>query len=101
MERYLYWDCNAGISGDMAVAALLDLGASETRLMKALKTLPLDGFHIEISRVMKGGIECNDFNVILDAEHENHDHDMKYLFEYGDGDENCANFHHHHHIHRN
>ena len=81
MERYLYWDCNAGISGDMAVAALLDLGASETRLMKALKTLPLDGFHIEISRVMKGGIECNDFNVILDAEHENHDHDMKYLFE--------------------
>lgn len=42
MERYLYWDCNAGISGDMAVAALLDLGASETQLMKTLKTLPLD-----------------------------------------------------------
>lgn len=117
MERYLYWDCNAGISGDMAVAALLDLGASETRLMKALKTLPLDGFHIEISRVMKGGIECNDFNVILDAEHENHDHDMKYLF----GNEQCAmsnehrhdhltvsgvepsveQHHHHHHEHRN
>ena len=112
MERYLYWDCNAGISGDMAVAALLDLGASETRLMKALKTLPLDGFHIEISRVMKGGIECNDFNVILDAEHENHDHDMKYLFD-EDFQSECRHSemlnqvqhdeggHHHHHEHRN
>ena len=113
MERYLYWDCNAGISGDMAVAALLDLGASETRLMKALKTLPLDGFHIEISRVMKGGIECNDFNVILDTEHENHDHDMNYLFDENEEcrhsemlkqvqhDEGDHHSHHHHHEHRN
>ncbi|MBP5706356.1 MAG: DUF111 family protein, partial [Spirochaetales bacterium] len=102
MERSLYLECNAGIAGDMAVAAMLDLGASETRLMKAMKTLPMDGFRIEINRVKKNGIECNDFCVILDHAHENHDHDMNYLF----GDDEMAEHvqhdehHHHHHEHR-
>ena len=35
---------------------------------------------VEISSVKKSGIACCDFNVILDAAHENHDHDMAYLY---------------------
>ena len=80
MGRALYLDCTSGISGDMTVAALLDLGASEERLRAALETLPVDGFEIAVSRVMKSGLAACDFDVRLDAAHENHDHDMAYLY---------------------
>ncbi|HAK68484.1 MAG TPA: TIGR00299 family protein, partial [Treponema sp.] len=76
----LYFECESGISGDMAVAALLDVGADQTVLQKALDSIPAHGFTTRISRVNKGGVSCCDFDVILDAEHENHDHDMEYLF---------------------
>ena len=73
----LYLECNSGISGDMTVAALLDLGADHQVLLDALASLPLTGYSIEIKDVYKSGIRACDFNVIL--EHDNHDHDMEYL----------------------
>lgn len=79
MKNTLYLECYSGISGDMTVAALLDLGADREVLEKALKTLPVEGFEIKISRVKKSGLDVCDFSVILDKEHENHDHDMEYL----------------------
>ena len=79
MKNKLYLECTSGISGDMAVAALLDLGASREKLKKVLKSLPVKGFDIKISRVVKSGIDACDFDVVLDEEHENHDHDMGYL----------------------
>ena len=48
-------------------------------LEKALDSLPVDGFSIEIKRVVKSGLDVCDFNVVLDKAHENHDHDMEYL----------------------
>ena len=75
--KKLYFECASGISGDMTVASLLDLGADEAVLRKALDSLPLSGYGIEISRVSKSGLDCCDFDVILDAEHENHDHGNK------------------------
>lgn len=75
----LYLECNAGISGDMTVAALLDLGADEKLLRNVLNSIPAEGFFVEISRVKKAGIDCCDFCVVLDSAHENHDHDMEYL----------------------
>ena len=77
--RTLYLECNAGISGDMTVAALLDLGADADALRQVLESIPVSGFKAEIGRVKKAGLDCCDFRVILDAEHENHDHDMEYL----------------------
>ena len=77
--KNLYLECNAGISGDMLVAALLDLGADREALDAALKSIPAHGFSYNISRVSKAGVDCCDFDVILDAEHENHDHDMEFL----------------------
>lgn len=53
MGNTLYLECESGVSGDMTVAALLDLGADEQVLQKALESLPVDGFQIRISRVSK------------------------------------------------
>lgn len=79
MKNTLYLECYSGISGDMAVAALLDLGADRKVLEKALSSLPVEGFEIKISKIKKSGLDVRDFSVILDKEHENHDHDMEYL----------------------
>ena len=80
MGQVLYLECACGISGDMMAAALLDLGADTEVLERALNSLPVDGFETEISRVNKAGLDVCDFRVKLDAEHENHDHDMEYLY---------------------
>lgn len=77
----LYLECSSGISGDMTVAALLDLGADRQVLLDALASLPLTGYSIEIKDVYKSSIRACDFNVIL--EHDNHDHDMDYLHGHG------------------
>lgn len=79
MGQTLYLDCFAGISGDMMAGCLIDLGADREKLEKALKSLDLEGYQIEISRVKKAGLDVCDFAVVLDEAHENHDHDMEYL----------------------
>lgn len=79
MGNTLYLECSSGISGDMAVAALLDLGADQEVLKKAVASLPVEGCSIEIGRVKKSGLDACDFLVRLDEAHENHDHDMEYL----------------------
>ena len=101
MKNKLYLECTSGISGDMAVAALLDLGASREKLKKVLKSLPVKGFDIKISRVVKSGIDACDFDVVLDKEHENHDHDMGYLHghEHGGNSHNEARHGHEHREH--
>ena len=119
MGKTLYLDCSSGISGDMTVAALLDLGASEQHLREALSTLPAHGFDVAVTRVRKSGLDACDFDVRLDAAHENHDHDMAWLYghlntsdhEHGHAHEHehdhehahehdHAHAHHHHHEHR-
>lgn len=80
MDKKLYLDCGSGISGDMFVAAMIDLGADPDALQKALDSIPADGFFVEIGRVKKSGIDCCDFHVRLDDDCENHDHDMDYLY---------------------
>lgn len=92
MEQALYIECYAGISGDMFVASLLDLGVDKDYLLSNLQTLPLEGYKINISRVKKMALDACDFNVILDV--DNHDHDMQYLYE-----ENHEHTHEHEHSH--
>ena len=79
----LYFECKSGISGDMSVAALLDLGASREKLEKALASMKLDNeFKYVISKKPVNAIMATDFDIIL-PEHHHHD------------------AHHHHHEHRN
>ena len=90
MSETLYLECYSGISGDMTVAALLDLGADREVLKESLKSLPVGGFRTEITRVKKSGLDACDFSVIL--EQDNHDHDMEYLH----GSEKSYTGHHEH-----
>ena len=78
-KKILLLNASSGISGDMTVAALLDLGADQEVLQEAIESLHLEGAQIRISRVKKSALDACDFDVILDEEHENHDHDMAYL----------------------
>lgn len=96
--KSLYIECNSGISGDMAVAAMIGLGADRDALLKTLETIPVEGFQVKISRVQKCGIDCCDFDVVLDASHENHDHDMEFLF--GKEHRHEHPHRHEHHEHR-
>ena len=71
----LYFDCTNGISGDMSVGALLDLGASEKKLKLGLESLKLDSeFSYEITSVAKNSIKATDFNVLLKHHHGEHHH---------------------------
>lgn len=99
--KALYLECSSGISGDMMVAALLDLGADAEELERVLGSLPVAGFKTKISRVKKAGLDVCDFAVILDEEHENHDHDMEYLHGHEHSHEHSHEHRHgHHHEHR-
>lgn len=98
MGKTLYLDCSSGISGDMTVAALLDLGASEQRLRETLSSLPAHGFDVAVTRVRKSGLDACDFDVRLDAAHENHDHDMAWLYGHLDASDH-AHEHEHDHGH--
>ncbi|MBU3189050.1 nickel pincer cofactor biosynthesis protein LarC [Clostridium bowmanii] len=86
--KILYYDCLSGISGDMNLGALLDLGIDKEYLIKELCKLNLNGYDIKVSRDSRKGIEGTKVDVILqdDAEdivsehshnhesHNNHDH---------------------------
>lgn len=72
--KTLYLECYSGISGDMTVAALLDLGASEEALRAGLSSLDVSGYDIKISRTAKCGISACDFNVILHKHEHEHGH---------------------------
>ncbi len=85
MTSVLYLDGSCGISGDMTVAALLDLGADVTKLDHVLKNLPVKEFDYRISTKQSYGINGCDFDVIL---HE-HKHEHKH-----------QHAHEHHHEHR-
>ncbi|MBQ7677062.1 MAG: nickel pincer cofactor biosynthesis protein LarC [Lachnospiraceae bacterium] len=105
MGKTVYIESTSGISGDMVVGALLDLGADADKLKKALLSLPLEGYEIIISRKRKNGIDVCDFDVRMDKGHENHDHDMAYLYGHlketkndaADGDAHGSE--HHGHLH--
>ncbi len=72
--KALYFDCFSGISGDMTLGALLDLGLSQDDFISALKTLNVDGFDIKIERKIKNGISANYVRVVLEEEFNHHEH---------------------------
>jgi len=67
--KTLYFDCFAGISGDMVLGALVDLGADRDALLAALETLPVEGFKLLFERANKNGIEATHAIVETDEDH--------------------------------
>ena len=97
MGKILYFDCFAGISGDMTLGALLDLGIDKEAFLEEIKKINVDGFKIELGRAEKNGIGAVDVDVDVGIEgdeggHHHHDH--------GHAHENCHGHEHgHKHCH--
>jgi uncharacterized protein (TIGR00299 family) protein len=83
--KTLYLDIFSGISGDMFLGALMDLGVDAHQFEHELEKLRLEGYHLHISREQKSGIAGVKFDVHLeDDHHPEHEH---------------AHSHHHHQHH--
>ena len=67
-----YFDCFAGISGDMTLGALIDAGANPELLKERLAALGVGGYRIEINRKTAGYIDATDVRVILEEAHNSH-----------------------------
>ncbi len=65
--KTLYLDCFAGISGDMFVGALLDVGLDLAVLERELRKLPVSGYRLQLQRVNKRGLSAAHFKVLLQS----------------------------------
>ena len=72
--KTIYFDCFAGASGDMLLAALLDAGASLTTVKRELACLPLTGYELKLNRVLKKGISALDVTVAITEKQQPHRH---------------------------
>jgi len=63
--KILYYDCFAGISGDMNLGAMLDLGVDQKYLLKELGKLPVDSYKIKVHKDKRGGITGTKVDVII------------------------------------
>ncbi len=86
----------------MTVGALLDLGADQETLKRALDSMGLEGYHLHFGRKEICGLDAFDFDVHLeehkDKHGENHVHSHGEVHDHGHTD---AHHHIHSHIHRN
>src|SRR5205823_11685049 len=90
--KTLYFDCFSGISGDMTIGALLDLGLDFDYLKNELKRLPVDGYALSAARVTRSNLSAMKFDVLMDGE-EKHEHHSEHHHEHHHG-------HSHSHFHR-
>lgn len=63
--KILYYDCFAGISGDMNLGAMLDLGVDQKYLLKELGRLDIDSYKIKVCKDRRGGITGTKVDVIV------------------------------------
>ncbi len=68
-QKTLYLDCIAGISGDMFLALLLDLGFPETTLRAGLAELGLSGWELSTSKELAGAIAASGVKVTVTEQH--------------------------------
>src|SRR5205809_4396678 len=89
--KVLYLDCISGISGDMTVGALVDLGVKPSTLEWELSKLDLGDFHMHFDRQQRHHLEGVKFGIHEGSTHT-HDQDEKH-------GEHCEGHHHHEHEH--
>lgn len=106
-----YFDCYSGISGDMTLGALVDLGVPVEELKRALAGLPVKGYQLSAQTVQRCGIGGTHVKVQLGDEAHEHGHEHKHghehelgqahSHEHAHGHEHShGHGHHHHHDHR-
>ena len=77
----LYYDCFSGISGDMNLAAMIDIGVPEDYLKNELSKLNLEGYTIDVSKGIRNGISGTQVKVKLDQGPEHHHRNLKIITE--------------------
>ena len=104
--RILYLDCFSGISGDMTLGALLDLGIDKEVFLKELGKLNLPGYKINIEKKIQRGISGTDLEVILckpdmqeDGHEHTHEHEHENEHEHGH-EHKHEHEHEHNHVHQ-
>ena len=65
-----YFDCFSGISGDMTLGALIDLGVPVKWLKDALGSVPLKGFELSVTSVSRSGISAKSVRVQVEDDSE-------------------------------
>ena len=63
--KILYYDCFAGISGDMNLGAMLDLGVNQKYLLKEIGKLSIGSYKIKVCKDKRGGITGTKVDVIV------------------------------------
>lgn len=63
MAKTLYLDCFSGISGDMTIGALVDLGLPIDELRRALGSLAIDYGSVSVEQVLRAGVTATRFRV--------------------------------------
>ena len=96
-EKILYFDCSAGISGDMTLGALLDLGADKKVFLTELEKLHLEGYEIAFETTQRNAITATHVNVILTGQEQAHDHTHEHDHEHT---HDHSHDHGHGHFHR-
>jgi len=106
--KILYYDCFSGISGDMNLGAMLDLGVGKKYLIDELSKLNVAGYEIKVSRDIRKGIEGTKVDVILEEHHHehshndelgSHQHDHPHSDMQGDHEHQHIHNDEHHHVH--
>jgi uncharacterized protein (TIGR00299 family) protein len=92
--KTLYLDIFSGVSGDMFIGALIDLGVDPHELEAELEKLKLDGYHLHVGRAHKAAIEGVKFDVHLAHEHS---HEHTHADEVTHTHPHSHEDHHHHH----
>jgi hypothetical protein len=72
--KILYFDCFSGVSGDMTLAALLDLGLPLEKLQEELKKLGLKNYSLEVRPGSRSGIAALGLEVKVGPQEEHHRH---------------------------
>ena len=96
--KTLYFDCFSGISGDMTVGALLDLGLDLEYLKAELKKLPVEGYELKTSRVTRSNLSAMKFDVVMQGEEQRQSHDHEHQH-HADEHDHHHHRHDHHHEH--
>ena len=98
-EKILYFDCSAGISGDMTLGALIDLGADKKVFLTELEKLHLEGYEIAFETTQRNAITATHVNVILTGQEQVHDHTHihEHIHDHGHTHEHDHEHHSHDH----
>ena len=96
MTRTVWFNCCAGVAGDMLLASLIDAGADRLAVMDAWGSLGLDGYAATWEPVQRCGVASLWTNIAIDHDHD-HDHENENENEPGHDPQHDQ---HHGHVHR-